>query len=222
MANFIIESPIYQEAQNVKVNANKALFRMIVQTVDEENQNHRIYPKNILFEGLKSCSKKIKTKSFMGELDHPIPTGNDTFDGIRQTQVLLDSVSHYINGYEFSGKKIIADLETATTDKGKTLLCLLKDRAGIGMSLRAMADVERDQRRGVQIVKSPIHIVAYDAVSSPSHSSAVVNFNEMTFESKMICEQTSGLICLNGKCFTANYFDKLIETKQIQFFKNWI
>jgi hypothetical protein len=55
----------------------------------------------------------------------------------------------------------------------------------------------------------------------PSHQSAVVDFNEMAFEQNMLFEH-QGLVCLGDRCFMPDYFDKLVETKMIQFFGRWI
>jgi len=223
MANFILESAILQEAQNVKIiKPNKARFRMIMQTVDEENKNHRIYPKLVIESGLKECSDKIKNRKFLGEMDHPLPIGNQQFDSMRQTQVKLTEVSHMITNYEINGNNVIGELETTSTENGYKLLGLLQDRAGIGVSMRGLAEVEHNPRTGIQTVKSPIHIVTYDTVSSPSHVEATVNFSEMTFESKLLWENRTGLIWCNGKCYQENYFDKLIETTQIKFFERWV
>ena len=53
--NLIIESTIFSEAEIVKSNPSKAVFRCPIQTVDEVNQNHRIYPKTVLKEGMDNC-----------------------------------------------------------------------------------------------------------------------------------------------------------------------
>jgi len=83
-----------------------------------------------------------------------------------------------------------------------------------------LAELERLQDHNV--VKSPLTIISFDAVSAPSHKSAVVDFNEMKFEQKMIVESRAGMVCLNGRCFVPDYFDKLVETKVIQFFDRWV
>ena len=225
MSYFIKESAILQETQDVKmIKPNKARFRMVLQTVDEENQNHRVYPKTVLAEGLGDLrnSGRIENRAFCGELNHPLPTGNEQFDAIRQTTVDLERISHVITDYDIVGNKIIGEVETTSNDCGQNLLALLRDRIGLGMSLRAMAELNRNYKTGVSTVKGPIYIVGYDSVSNPSHKSAVVNFNEMRFEASMITENCDGVICYGGKCYLSNYFDKLIETRMIEFVQRWI
>src|SRR5271157_660451 len=174
MAKFIAEGAIYQEAQLVKTDARKAIFKMIMQTADEVNQNHRMYPFSVLNEAMKSCSERMSRRAFIGELDHPVPSGNDQFDAIRQTTVLLKEVSHIIRGYEWRGKHLVGELETSSSDNGQKLLAHLKDRVGLGLSMRGMAELDR--QTNINIVKSPLMIITFDAVSLPSHRSALVDF----------------------------------------------
>ncbi len=170
-------------------------------------------------EGMTSCDSRIKRRAFYSELDHPLPTGNDQVDGIRQTTVSLKEVSHIIRDYEFKGNHLVAEMETTSTPNGGILFGLLKDQTGVGFSMRGLAELERLQDHNV--VKSPLTIIAFDAVSMPSHKSAVVDFNEMTFESHMLMER-AGMICIGDKCYMPDYFDKLIENKVISFFDTWI
>jgi hypothetical protein len=123
-------------------------------------------------------------------------------------------------------------METATTKNGQILFALLRDNSTVGFSMRGMAELERKQDHS--IVKGPATIISYDAVSQPSHSSATVSFDEMVFENniyqpdgKIITESCNiqegqDVTCVNGVCFLNEYFDKLIETKRIQFFERWI
>lgn len=223
MSHFIMEGAIFQEAKLIKNVGNKARFRMIMQTMDEANQNRRIYPKNVLMEGMKGCEDRIKGRSFTGEMDHPFPTGNHDIDAVRQSTVSLKEVSHLVNEYGVDGNKLMGELETLDTDNGRKLLGLLKDRVGVGLSMRGMAELERN-RENYNVVKAPLMIITFDTVSMPSHKAAVVNFNEMRFESmSMIQESACGTICTpDGRCYLANYFDKLVETKIIQFSNSWV
>lgn len=218
--SLIIEQQIFSEATMIKETPSKAIFRCPIQSVDEVNQNNRLYPSDVLDEGMTNCSSRMKRRAFYSELDHPIPTGTQQVDGIRQTTVSLKEVSHIIRDYEFKGKHLYGEMETTSTPNGGILLGLLKDRTGVGFSMRGLAELERLQDHNV--VKGPLTIIAFDAVSMPSHKSAVVDFNEMKFEAHSLMESASGMICVDGKCFMPDYFDKLVEMRTIQFFDRWV
>jgi len=228
---FIIESPILQEAEIVKTLKNKSLFRCVIQTCDEPNRNKRVYPKSVLSQGMNDCRERMKVRAFMSELDHPIPSGNRQFDAVRQTSVMLDNTSHIITNYQFEGKKLMAEMETTLTEQGYKLNGLLRDKIGLGFSMRGMGDVQFIN--GYNTVKGPLTIVAYDAVSRPSHQAAVVDFKQMRFESEelenintvlteSVSECKDGLICVGDQCYLPNYFDKLVETQMIKFYGKWL
>lgn len=219
MSSFIMESAIFQEAEILKATPKKAIFRSVIQSVDDVNQNRRMYPKQVIEEGMMACKPRMQRKAMLGELDHPFPQGNQTFDAVRQTTVSLKEVCHIIRDYEWRNNHLIGELETTSTPNGQILFGLLRDNSGIGFSLRGLAELER--MKDYNLVKGPITIISYDSVSSPSHSSAIVDFNEMRFESHMVTE-SNGLVCCDGKCYLPDYFDKLVETKRIEFFQRWI
>jgi len=219
----VIESSIFQEAKVIKNDSNKAVFKMVMQTADEVNQNKRYYGLDVLKEAMKNCDTRMKRRSFLGELDHPCPSGNGVFDGVRQTSVQLKEASHLIRDYEFNGNNLIGELETTSTPNGFTLLGLLKDKCGIGLSMRGMAELDRQPK--MNIVKSPLYIVTFDSVSMPSHKTATVDFNNLRFESLNVIQENHNCntICTpDGQCFLMDYFDKLVETKMITFLDRWI
>lgn len=220
MSSLIIESSLFSEAKMIKETPSKAIFRCPIQTVDEINQNHRLYPSGVLKEGMGNCDGRMRRRAFYSELDHPLPKGIESVDAIRQTTVSLEKVSHIIRDYEFRGTHLMGEMETTSTPNGGILLGLLKDKTGVGFSMRGLAELERKQ--DYNEVRGPLTVIAFDAVSMPSHKSAVVDFNEMKFENHLLFESPTGMVCLNGRCFMANYFDKLIETKVIQFFERWV
>ena len=76
---------------------------------DEVNQNNRLYPSGVLSEGMGNCEGRMKRRAFYSELDHPLPTGNDQVDGVRQTTVSLEKVSHLIRTYEFKNNHLIGE-----------------------------------------------------------------------------------------------------------------
>ena len=218
MSSFILEGAIIQEAKIVNETPGKAIFRCTIQTADDVNANNRMYPMGVLEEGMQNCSTRMKARSFLSELDHPIPQGGQ-FDQIRQTTVQLKEVSHIIRDYQWKGNHLVAEMETTSTPNGAILRGLLEDKSGIGFSMRGLAELERltEYNR----VKGPLTIIAFDAVSQPSHKAAVVNFSEMRFESSMLMESV-GQVCVNGRCFLPDYFDKLVESKIVTFFDKWV
>jgi len=165
---------------------HKVKFRACLQTVDEVNANRRIYPKDALSEALSSIKTKISNRTFLGELDHPIED-----DQKRQVVVLLKNASHVITKVWISGKEVLGEGETLSTPHGQILTSLIKDRIPIGFSLRALGNVE--MKGDVSLVKSPIYVVAYDAVSNPSHREAIVR--------EVMVEH---VVCINGICFNKN------------------
>jgi len=192
MPHFIAESAIFQEAQVVKSSPGKAIFRMIMQSADEINQNRRMYPHQVLDEGMAACKPRIERKA----------------------------------DYEWRGKHLVGELETASTPNGAIMAGLLKDGSGVGLSMRGLATIKRQD--SFNEVEGPLTVVAFDSVSLPSHKSAVVDFSEMKFESQRfltenIRESDSGVICTpDGQCYLANYFDRLVESKVVEFFDRWV
>jgi len=86
-----------------------------------------------------------------------------------------------------------------------------------------MASLKRVKEHN--LVEGPLMIITYDGVSLPSHSDAVVDFKEMKFENKSLLIENCGCgtVCTaDGTCYLASYFDKLVETRMIQFFETWV
>lgn len=219
-SSFIQESAIYQKPEMVKKDKSKAIFRMTLQTLDDINSNKRMYPSSVVSEALQKKLPQMKRRSFFGELDHPFPTGQSQFDAVRQTTVSLKDVSHIITDFEIRGKLVIGQIETTRNQMGMNLFKLLEDKIGIGMSMRGVADVER--KGNYTLVKAPLSLISYDSVSLPSHISAVVDFENLRFESKQFITENAGLICKNGKCYLPEYFQELIDTKVVKFMNRWI
>ena len=220
--NIIIEGVVLQEAELLKKDINKAVFKMILQTYDEENQNHRVYPEKVLKEAIKNCEDAIKSRSMYCELDHPPVTGNSATDGIRQTTVVLKESSHLLTDYEWSGNKLIGQMETLGTPNGRILLALLKEKTSVGMSMRGMAELEH--RGNTKYVKDPLYIISFDAVSKPSHKAATIKITDsIKFESMDMLTESCGLVCTpDGKCYLPEYLNILIERKIVTFGKRWL
>lgn len=229
MAYFLSEQKLIQEAQVQKINSDKAVFKLIIQDANSVNKNRRYYPKDVLVDAINEASERIEKRSFIGELDHPLPTGQMRFDEIRQTSVQLKNSSHVMTEYEWDGDLLWGTFETLSNDVGKDkLLGLIKDRLGIGVSMRGMAELS--PQKDYNLVKSPLYIVCYDIVSNPSHYKSVIDANKVTFESvvklnkETISESNNGkIICTEGgNCYLWSYFDRLVEQKLIEFYDRWI
>lgn len=223
MFTFLQESSIFQDPEVKKIEPKKAIFRMTMQTANDVNRNKRMYDHELLNDGILRCKNRMQRRAFYGELDHPVPTGEDRFDAIRQTTVLLKEVSHLIRGYEWRGNHLVGELETTQTPNGNILFGLLRDKSGLGLSMRGLANLQKLNEYNK--VMPPLTIISFDSVSVPSHKQAVVNFNEIQFESHYLLEnvvESNGLVCCGDKCFLPEYFDKLVENKTIKFFKNWV
>ncbi len=221
MTSLIIESSLFAEADVVRQSEGKAIFRCPIQTFDEINSNKRMYPRQVLSDSFKACEERMNKRAFYGELDHPLPTGNAQIDGVRQTTVLYKETSHIIRDYEFGANNtIMAELETLSTANGKNLLALLRDKTGVGFSMRGLGELVKMEDHN--LVKGPLQIVTYDAVSMPSHKAAVVNFGDMRFEQHALMECANGVVCVGHKCFMPDYFDKLVESKMIEFYDRWV
>lgn len=222
MIKFIQEASILQEADIQGTKDGKVVYNAVLQSTDEVNSNGRMYPRSVLETALNECINEMHSRSKLGELDHPIPSGNNVFDEIRQTTVLLSNASHLILDYDFRGNLVYGQMETLGTPMGRTLASLLRDKAQIGTSLRGFAELENDSK-GYRVVKAPLVIITYDMVQKPSHSVALVK--EVKFESlKHIQESSCGkLVCTSdGKCYLADYFDKLIDQGLIRLENTWV
>jgi len=222
----IVESAIMQEPKIVKQTPTKALFKMVIQDMDTPNRNKRIYPTAVVKEALENCEDRIKNRAFFGELDHPLLSGDNNVDGMRQSSVMLKDVSHIIRDIEITGNLVHGLVETLNTPNGKILLGLVQDKVGIGLSMRGMGELDK-MPSGYSRVIGPLSIVSYDAVYRPSHAAAVVDFNEMRYESSSIIHESSiqegkNSICVGDQCYLPNYFDRLIESCVIQFFDKWV
>lgn len=207
-SNILIESAVFARPEKVKKYIDgKVIFEAYLQEADARNQNKRVYPKDVLDEAMLKISPKMKRRSFLGELDHPI-----TQDQVRQTTVLYKEASHIIREWSWDGGMIKGVVETTPyTPNGKIMSGLIYDKVPIGFSLRGLADLE--DYGDCQKVLSPLVVITYDCVSEPSHSSATIQEIRNENVVHILKESKSLICCNNGVCYLPNYFDELVERK---------
>lgn len=202
-----------------KYNDGKVVFHAALQSADTRNQNKRVYPKDVLVDGIRRIQSQIDERRFLGELDHPI-SDNQT----RQCTVELKNCSHLIRKVWWEGVFLMGEVESLPyTQSGRILSGMISDQIPCGFSVRALSDVS--DAGGYQKVIGPMVIISYDAVSNPSHVSC--NVKEICEEGKVaaikeskvlkILNEAKNLITLsNGNQYTPNALDMLIEQKLIR------
>ena len=210
MISSLQEKAVFGAPEKVKKYLDgKVVFETYLQEAGVKNQNKRIYPKDVIDDGLRRIEDKIKTRKFIGELDHPITTNQ-----VRQTTVMFKESSHLIREWGWDGNFLRGVVETLPyTENGKILSGLILDRIPVGFSLRGLADVQDSGTH--QLVMAPLIVITYDSVSEPSNTKAVIQ--EIKNESLKLVTESKNLICTSdGQCYLPDYFDELVERKIIQ------
>lgn len=139
----------------MKLSGEFALF-------DTKNQNGRIYPRDIYEKAITELMPKVKSRQCLGECDHPLD-----YDEVR-----LSNVSHLITDLRVEGNRVLGEVELLNTPAGKVVQALLEAGVPIGISSRAVGDVE--ESNGSEVVKN-MSLITYDLVADPSFKTAVLD-----------------------------------------------
>ena len=149
-----------QITESIRENNGKLIVRGVLQRAEAQNQNGRIYPREILMREAKKYAKEfIKQHRAMGELDHP-----------ESSVVNLANVSHNISEMHWEGDNLLGTVEVLGTPAGNILKELFKAGIKLGISSRGMGSVETVKEAGseAQEVQPDIELIAFDFVSNPS------------------------------------------------------
>ena len=134
---------------------------------DTLNQNGRVYPAKIYETALDSLQEKVKSRSLLGECDHPI-----SYDEVR-----LSNVSHVITEMHVEDtpdghKKVVGEVELLNTPAGKIVQSLVEAGIPIGISSRATGDaIEENGHEKI----TELNLITYDLVADPSFKTAVLS-----------------------------------------------
>lgn len=173
MANLI--KTIYENT-NYKIvkseNKNSAIlgkFVALLSKADVVTQNGTYYPEQLWESVLNSSDfkKKLEKKLILGELDHPSTPDSSPA-----------RISHAVVKVWKEGKDIWGECEVFNTPNGQILWTLLNAGVSLGVSSRAVGDVEI--REGKQIIKTEgFNLIGWDVVVNPSVVGAEIkSFNE--------------------------------------------
>lgn len=160
-----------------------------LQEADQKNGNGRVYPKDILMKEMnRYLSENVKTRTAMGELDHP-----------DSEVVNLANVSHLITNVWWEGNDVMGELELLNTPSGKIAQEIITSGIPLGISSRAMGSVKQ-MSEGTVEVKDDLAIIGFDLVSNPSTPNAYMKLSEgkiyqQTNHQNRINELITDIIC---------------------------
>lgn len=168
----IVESPNY-ELNYIKESPNKdSEPRLFIEGVymqhTNSNKNKRRYSKEeMVSEVSRYITESIDTGSAVGELNHS-----------SSPEINLDRVCHRVislkpEGTSYIGKSMV----TNSTPSGKILEGLIQDGVRIGMSTKALGQVEDSSGDGGSTINDVKNfmLIGVDAVHDPSCTEAFVN-----------------------------------------------
>jgi hypothetical protein len=171
--------------ESMEKNNGRLLVNGVLQRAEAQNQNGRVYPRNILMrEAKKYADINIKERRALGELDHP-----------DSSVVNLNNVSHNVVEMHWNGDDLVGTVEVLGTPSGNILKELFKAGIKLGISSRGLGSVKQLGEGSVQ-VQDDFELIAFDFVSNPSTQGA---FLKPVNESKQ-----SGLISQENRYIQIN------------------
>jgi len=147
--------------------SGRTLVKGVLQRAGAENQNGRVYPKNILEREVNKYQQLIKERRALGELDHP-----------DSSVINLKNVSHNIKEVHWEGEDVVGTVEILPTPSGNILKELLRAGILLGISSRGMGSVKPLEGNKV-VVGEDFELIGWDFVSNPStHGAFMTPMNE--------------------------------------------
>lgn len=136
----------------------------VMQRAKAENQNGRVYSKDILVrEAKKYMEEFVKNGNAFGELDHP-----------ESPVVSLKNASHIVKDLYWKGDDLMGKVELLNTPAGNIVKEIIKAGHTIGISSRGTGSVNQTNE-GTLEVQPDFELVCWDFVSNPSTHGAFMN-----------------------------------------------
>ena len=154
-----------QITESMSTNDGKLIVKGVLQRAEAQNQNGRVYPKDLLMREAKKYTENfIQQKRALGELDHP-----------DSSVVNLQNASHNVLEMHFNGNDLVGTVEVLGTPSGNILNELFKSGIKLGISSRGLGSVESIGENGAQEVQPDFELIAFDFVSNPSTHGAFLH-----------------------------------------------
>ena len=144
--------------ESISNNNGRLIVEGVLQRAEAENQNGRIYPKELLMREVKKyIGREIKENRAFGELDHP-----------EASVVELKNTSHIVRDAWWDGNDVIGKVEILKTPSGNILKELLEAGCTVGISSRGMGSVKESNGGRTVTVEDDFDLICWDFVSNPS------------------------------------------------------
>jgi len=166
MKKLIIETNLF-EGKLDDDGTGRVLVSGVLQRAGAENQNGRVYPREILEREVNEYQKLINERRALGELDHP-----------DSSVINLKNVSHNIKEIHWKGNDLMGTVEILPTPSGNILKELLRSNITLGISSRGMGSTENIGEGKVKVGED-FELIGWDFVSNPStHGAFMRPMNE--------------------------------------------
>jgi len=137
-----------------------------LQEAEQKNGNGRVYPREVLEREVKKYAEgPIKTRTALGELDHP-----------EASVVNLSNTSHVITEVWWEGNDLMGKLQLLPTPAGNIAKALVTSGIPLGISSRGMGSVK--QLGETVEVQDDFELLCWDLVSVPSTPMAYMSLAE--------------------------------------------
>lgn len=157
-----------------EANGGKIILSGKLQMFEQDNQNGRTYPRNILKREFDNYMKAVRENRAVGQLDHP-----------ESSVVALKEAAIIVRDMWWEDPCWMGRVEVLTTPNGKILESLLDDGVNFGISSRGIGSVTNNGHK--KIVNDDYQIICFDIVAEPSTPGAYLSEGkEIDFDPKQI------------------------------------
>jgi hypothetical protein len=169
--SLLIDHTPFQQAKLTLVEGKGAKAGLVelvgkLQAADQENGNNRKYPFKVLKREVdKYLEGPVKTRTALGELDHP-----------EASVVNLANTSHVVTDVWWDGNNVMGKIQLLPTPSGNIAKALVLSGIPLGISSRGMGSVK--QLGETVEVQDDFELLCWDLVSVPSTPQAYMQLAE--------------------------------------------